>query len=93
MMRTTLIAYWLWRAKEALGESLHRLGFPGRLRSLRLEDALVGQSIVIDATPAFTRVTVNGQQYYYRHLVWSNDPAGRNLAPALKQVTDVPRPA
>jgi hypothetical protein len=69
-VRRSRVPGWIWRAKARLGESLHKLGFPGRIRSLQLEDALTGQDIVIDASPSFTRVSVNGRDYYYHHLMW-----------------------
>jgi hypothetical protein len=63
-------ATWLWRTKAFFGEWLHKLGFPGPIRNLRLEDALTGQDIVIRVNSAFTRVTINGREHYYYHLVW-----------------------
>ena len=61
---------WLWRTKAFCGELLHKIGFPGPIRNLRIEDALTGQDIVIQVNTAFTRVTINGHVHYYYHLVW-----------------------
>lgn len=66
-----------WRGKALLGELLNKLGFAGRIRNLKIQDALLGQDIVIRVSPAYTRVTVNGKHYDYYHRIWGNTSEAR----------------
>lgn len=78
--RTSAAKYWLWRIYSGIGESLHELGFPDRLRSVRVEDEITGQQVVMKASRVFAHVRVNGRSYYYHHLLWCK--AGRSRSKA-----------
>jgi hypothetical protein len=64
------------RARELLGRLLNRLGFPGAVRNVHIKDALTGQEIDVHVGALFTRITVNGRDYYFNRTTGKFDGTG-----------------
>jgi hypothetical protein len=64
------------RIQVALGQMLNRLGVPGVIREATIQDELTGQHIQIQAGVLFTRVSVNGRDYYFHRLTGKFDGTG-----------------
>ena len=64
------------RAKELLGRLLNRLRIPGPVRNNTIEDALTGQRIEIHVGVFFTRISVNGRDYFFHRVSGKFDGTG-----------------
>jgi hypothetical protein len=60
-----IVATWFWHAKAGLDRMLRRLGFRVPPSHIEVDDSRTGKKIVIDTGPVFTRLTVNGTDYFY----------------------------
>lgn len=67
---------WRGRAKEALGRLLNRLGMPGAVRDTHFQDALTGDQIEVEVGELFTRLSVNGRDYYFNRITGKFDGSG-----------------
>ena len=64
------------RIRELMGSLLNRLGVPGFVRPVEFTDKLTGRTIQIDTGPLFTRVCVDGRDYYFKRLNGRYDGSG-----------------
>ena len=56
------------RAVELLGRLLNKLGVPGAVRNVHFKDALTGQEIDVQVSALYTRISVNGRDYYFHRI-------------------------
>lgn len=77
---TTDGATWwdIWRGtiRERIGAMLNRLGCGGLVKSVKIDDGLTGQCIEVAVGSLFTKITVNGRDYYFRRLTGAFDGTG-----------------
>lgn len=64
------------RAWLACARLLNALGVPGALRSAEIEDTATGQRLAITVGPLFTRVSVNGRDFYFDRITGRYDGTG-----------------
>ena len=55
---------------------LNNLKIPGFVRSMEYKDELTGQYIRIEVQVLFTRISINGRDYYFRRLSGRFDGTG-----------------
>ncbi len=72
----TLYDIYIGRARELLGRLLNRLRVPGAVRDAHIKDALTGQEVEIRVGELFTRVSVNGRDYYFHRASGKFDGTG-----------------
>ena len=63
-------------ASELLGRLLNRIGIPGAVRDIHIKDALTGQEVNIHVGPLFTRLSVNGRDYFFHRTSGKFDGTG-----------------
>ena len=68
------------RAKVALGRALARLGVPGAVAAVEIRDSASGNSVTINVGPLFTRVQVNGRDFYFDRFTGKLDGTGSGCA-------------
>ena len=77
-------ATWIqrWRSKLAvsIGRLLCRLSIPGAVRDTDISDDLSGQTIRVRTGPLFTRIQVNGRDYYFCRITGNFDGTGTGCA-------------
>ncbi len=71
---------WRDRMGRALGNTLRRLRVPGAIRDVDIDDPVSGQRIQVSVGVLFTRLSVNGRDYYFRRV--SGEFAGTGSGPA-----------
>ncbi|HEV3259945.1 MAG TPA: hypothetical protein VG013_23960 [Gemmataceae bacterium] len=59
-----------------LGRILKRLGIPGALQDTTINDPVTGQDIRVSVGTLFTKISVNGRDYYFHRLSGRYDGAG-----------------
>jgi len=64
------------RVREGLGRILNFLRVPGRIKNLAVKDELTGQEIEVHVGVLFTRLTVNGRDYFFNRLTGKFDGTG-----------------
>jgi len=64
----TRLELWRGRARETLGKLFNRLGAPGAIRPVSINDSLTGQRIQVQVGPLLTRLSVNGRDYYFDRI-------------------------
>ena len=64
------------RLQMALHRGLNSLGFPGGIKDMTITDKLTGQHIEVKVGVLFTRLSVNGRDYYFRRLSGRFDGTG-----------------
>ena len=64
------------RIATILFTALNRIGVPGAVQDIEIKDAVTGQEIQIKTGLFFTRITVNGRDYYFRRLSGKFDGTG-----------------
>ena len=64
------------RLQVALYRLFNKLGFPGGIKDMTITDKLTGQHIEIKVGVLFTRLSVNGRDYYFRRLSGRFDGTG-----------------
>jgi hypothetical protein len=69
---------WRERAKEWVGRLLTRIGVPGAIRDADINDEMSGQRIRVTVGSLFTRITVNGRDYFFHRFSGDFDGAGSN---------------
>jgi hypothetical protein len=69
-------AVWKGRAKGWFCRLLNRLGVPGAVQETAIEDGLTGQSIHVHVGVLFTRISVNGRDFYFHRLSGRLDGTG-----------------
>lgn len=64
------------RMYEGLGRVLNFFRFPGVIKNLAVKDELTGQDIKVNVGVLYTRLTVNGRDYYINRLTGKLDGTG-----------------
>ena len=64
------------RTQELFGALLSAFRIPGAVRDVSLKDALTGQEVNIRVGTLFTRISINGRDYYFRRLTGKFDGTG-----------------
>ncbi len=64
------------RIREAAGRLMTTLRAPGAIRDTEIDDTLTGQNIRIRVGHSFTRITINGRDYYFDRLSGRFDGTG-----------------
>lgn len=64
------------RMRECVVRALDGLGVPAALRSGNIKDNVTGDMIEIRAQGLFTRLTINGRDYYFDRLTGRFDGTG-----------------
>ena len=67
---------WRSRFKEWFYRLLNRVGAPGAIQEAAIDDPLTGQNIRVHVGLFFTRVSVNGRDYYFHRLTGKFDGTG-----------------
>ena len=67
---------WKEKARESVGSLLCRLGLPGFIKQLNYDDPLTGQQISISSSSLFTKLSVNGRDYYFDRITGKFDGTG-----------------
>lgn len=65
-----------WSLKERLCLLLDFLHVPGLVHSVEIHDELTGQHITIQTRHLFTRISINGRDYYFSRLSGRFDGTG-----------------
>lgn len=73
----TLFQFYVERARQLAGRLLNRIGIPGAIRNTRFKDAITGDEIDIQVGEFFTRLSVNGRDYYFRRISGKFDGSGK----------------
>lgn len=69
-------AVWKSRIEMWLCRLLNRIGLPGAIQEATIDDVLTGQRVSIHVGTLFTRVSVNGRDYFFRRLSGKFDGTG-----------------
>ena len=64
------------RLREAIGRLLTRLRLGGMVREIELTDELTGQKVEIRVNTLFTRISLNGRDYYFDRMTGRFDGTG-----------------
>jgi len=58
----------LWRIWELIGRGLNWLKLPAAVRETSIMDSVSGQTITIHSGVLYTRISVNGRDYYFDRI-------------------------
>jgi len=72
----SLLGYLRILVSECLGRLLNRLGVAGAVKPMKISDSLTGQKMEIRVGLLFTRISVNGRDYYFNRLSGRFDGTG-----------------
>ena len=67
------------RFREWVGRIVNHLGLPGAVRDTEIYDELTDQRIKIRTGSFFTRISVNGRDYYFYRFTGRFDGTGKGL--------------
>lgn len=67
----------LGRLRTSVGRLLQRLLVPGLVRPMEMFDPVTGIRLAIVTSPHFTKITVNGREYYFDRLTGRFDGTGQ----------------
>ncbi len=67
---------WKSRFVEFVGCFLNKVGIPGAIGDVSIEDEVTGQHIQVRTGRFFTRLSVNGRDYYFQRLSGRFDVTG-----------------
>ena len=70
---------WKGNAWASLGQWLCRIRCPGFVEDIALNDQVTGRQLTISSSPYFTRISVNGRDYYFDRLTGRFDGTGMGL--------------
>lgn len=81
-VRTNATRWDIWRDtfRMALCRLANYLGVPGAIANITIDDAVTGQHIEVQTGILFTRVSVNGRDYYFRRFSGEWDGTGMGCA-------------
>jgi len=65
-----------WRLRQTLGRVFNKVGAPGAIRKMKIDDKLAGQSIEVSVGELFVCLTVNDRDYYFDRLSGRFDGTG-----------------
>ena len=64
------------RVREWSGALANKVGLPGAVQSVDIYDDVSGQSLTVRSSPLFTRISVNGRDYYFSRISGRFDGTG-----------------
>ncbi len=64
------------RARHLLGACLNRLGAPAAVQNTRVHDPVAGRTFEVDVGTLFTRISVDGRDFYFNRLTGRFDGSG-----------------
>lgn len=64
------------RLRERFLKLLRRTGFPGQIQDAVIDDSLTGQHVEVKVGLYFTKISVNGRDYYFHRLTGRFDGTG-----------------
>ncbi|KKN61937.1 hypothetical protein LCGC14_0517060 [marine sediment metagenome] len=67
---------WRGRARGSFGRLLCLIKFPGFVEDIDINDSVTGQQLTVSSSPYFTRISVNGRDYYFDRLTGKFDGTG-----------------
>jgi hypothetical protein len=67
---------WASRLREASGWCLNKIGRPGYIRDVEIDDEATGQCIQVRTGRLFTVISVNGRDYYFDRTTGRYDGTG-----------------
>jgi hypothetical protein len=67
---------WRGRVRNLFGRSLNRLGVPGAIQNVSVEDALTGHVLSVAVGATYVRLTVNDRDYYFDRVTGRFDGTG-----------------
>jgi hypothetical protein len=76
----SVMSAWKARIMEWWCRILNLLGIPGAIRDAAIDDQLTGQIIRVRVGVLFTRISVNGRDYYFRRISGRFDGTGAGCA-------------
>lgn len=65
------------RLREKLGAALNRRRVPGAIRPMTFSDPVTGDEVRVSVTALFTRLSINGRDYYFNRLSGDFDGTGQ----------------
>jgi hypothetical protein len=74
--RATKLQIWRGRLRELLGAALKRLGVPGAVAESEINDPATGDHVEIRVSHLFTRISINGRDYYFDRMTGRYDGTG-----------------
>lgn len=72
----TLIEIYIERFKQLLGKILNYFHIPGFVKPTKIYDDLTETHLEVNLSGFFTRITVNGRDYYFHRLSGKFDGTG-----------------
>ena len=76
------IRLWSAQIRLAIGRVMQHVGIPGAVRDVRIEDAPTGNCLEIATGPLFTRVSINGRDFFFERLIGRFDGTGSASPPS-----------
>ena len=64
------------RLREMVCRWMTRIGIPGFVGDIKVSDELTGQELEIKTGVLFTRITINGRDYYFDRITGKFDGTG-----------------
>jgi hypothetical protein len=64
------------RLRDWLGQGLNRIGAPGAIAPVEIQDHATGQQIAVAVGALFVRLTVNGRDFYFDRITGHHDGSG-----------------
>ncbi len=68
------------RAKVTIGRALAKLRLPGAVSPVEIDDPVTGMKIRINVGPLFTRIEINGRDFYFDRFSGRFDGTGQGCA-------------
>lgn len=75
----TLLQIYRQRARNLFAKFLGRIGAPGAVKDMHIKDTLTGQEVAVHVGALFTRISVNGRDYYFDRITGRFDGTGSAL--------------
>ena len=67
---------WKGRVRASFGRLLCLIKFPGFVEDIDINDSVTGQQLTVSSSPYFTKISVNGRDYYFDRLTGKFDGTG-----------------
>jgi hypothetical protein len=64
------------RIRRWIGRTLTRVGAPGAIRNIEIFDELTHQRVEVSVSGSYTRIRVNGRDFYFDRITGRYDGAG-----------------
>ena len=79
-MGSTLLDRLALRVRRLLGKTLNRAGAPGAVEEIDIEDPVTGNRVTIGVSGLYTRISLNGRDYFFRRISGRYDGTGQGCA-------------